>query len=257
MAVSKAKKASLPELPAQGDIVAPHSVGRLPADGLEERELTNSMKFILGQLGRFWWWVQQGGNSNIILVAITAWYSWLTFRILRWSTAQAREQLRPNLVLTITRSPENLTEGHFVIENVGERDVKILDAFVSCYVQGKRFSGLRPEDVQGAVLPPKRPLSGQFPISPRTDEWVICTFKVVSADVGDQVFRTFEYWSNVHKTIVSGHRSLRVVLRMWMTPIRMPYFRITQWARYSPMRKLLLVALALALLFLLYRVLRS
>jgi hypothetical protein len=76
-------------------------------------------------MDRFWWWVQQGGNSNIILVAITAWYSWLTFRILRWNTAHVREQLRPNLVLTVTRSPKDVTEGHFHIENVGERDAKI------------------------------------------------------------------------------------------------------------------------------------
>ena len=84
------------------------------------------MKFILDQLGRFWSWVQKGSNSNLILVAVTAWYSWLTFHILRWSAAQVREQLRPNLVLTITRSPENLTEGHFGIENVGSETLKSL-----------------------------------------------------------------------------------------------------------------------------------
>lgn len=215
------------------------------------------MKHIIDQLGRFWSWVQQGGNSNIILVTITAWYSWLTFRILRWSTAQVREQLRPNLVLTITRSPGNFTEGNFAIENVGERNVSILYALVSCYVEGKRFSKLRPDNVQGAVLPPKLKLSGPFLISPHTDEWVICTFRVVSSDVGNQVFMTYTYWSNERKTIVSARRPLRVVLRMWMTPIRVPYFKITRWARYSLMRKLLLAVLALAVLFVLYDRLRS
>src|SRR2546428_10196165 len=173
------------------------------------------MKYILDELRRFWSWVQQGGNSNIILIAVTAWYSWLTFRILRWNTAQVRELLRPNLVLAITRAAENPTEGKFAIENMGERSVKILDALVTCYVDGKRFSKLRPDDVQGAVLPPKNlPLTGPFPISPRKDEWVICIFRVVSSDVGDQVFMTYEYWSNVHKMTVSAHRPLRVVLRM-------------------------------------------
>jgi hypothetical protein len=184
-------------------------------------------------------------------------YVWLTFRILRWSTAQVREQLRPNLVLTITRSAENLTEGHFAIENVGERSVKILDALVTCYVEGKRFSRLRPDNVLGAVLPPKLKLSGAFPVPPRTDEWVICTFRVASSDVGDQVFMTYEYRSNVHKVLLTAHRPLRVVLRMWMTPIRIPYFEITGWARHSLMRKLLLAVLALAMLFVLYHVVRS
>lgn len=160
-------------------------------------------------------------------------------------------------MLTITRSAENLTEGHFAIENVGERSVKILDALVTCYVEGKRFSRLRPDNVLGAVLPPKLKLSGAFPVPPRTDEWVICTFRVASSDVGDQVFMTYEYRSNVHKVLLTAHRPLRVVLRMWMTPIRIPYFEITGWARHSLMRKLLLAVLALAMLFVLYHVVRS
>jgi hypothetical protein len=44
---------------------------------------------------------------------------------------------------------------------------------------------------------------------------------------------------------------------MWMTPIRIPYFEITGWARHSLMRKLLLAVLALAMLFVLYHVVRS
>ncbi len=214
------------------------------------------MKHMADQLGRLWWWVQQGGNSNIVLVAIAAWYSWLTFRILRWSSVQVREQLRPNLMLTITRSAEKPTEGHFGIENVGERNVTVLDALVTCYVDGKRFSEFRPDIAQGAVLPPKLKLSGPFPISPRRDEWVMCTFRVASSDVGDQVFMTYEYWSNVQKMIVSTRRPLRVVLRMWTAPIRMPYFKITRWARHSLMRKLLLAVVAFAGLFVLYDVLR-
>ena len=106
---------------------------------------------------------------------------------------QVREQLRPNLVVSVTRSSDCLTEGHFAIENVGERNVKVLDALLDCYVEGKRFSNLRPSDVQGVGLPPKQMLSGVFPISPREDEWVICTFRVVGSDVGDQVFMTYKY----------------------------------------------------------------
>lgn len=51
------------------------------------------MQYVLDQLGRFWWWVQQGSNSNIILVLITGVYVWLTFRMLRWSAAAIRIQM--------------------------------------------------------------------------------------------------------------------------------------------------------------------
>jgi hypothetical protein len=189
------------------------------------------------QLGRFWWWVQQGGNSNIILVAITAWYSWLTFRLLRWSTAQAREQLRPNLVVSTTRSQQVLTEGHCSIQNMGERTVKVLDALVTCYVDGKRFSRVHPDNVQGVMLPPSQTLTSVFPISPRMDNWVICTFRVVCSDVGGQVFMKYEYWSNAHKMLVSVRRPIGVVLRLWVASIQMPLFRIGIWMRLKRRRR--------------------
>jgi hypothetical protein len=59
----------------------------------------NTVKFILDQLGRFWFWVQQDGNSNIVLVVITGWYSWLTFRMLRWSAVTARTGEASRLML--------------------------------------------------------------------------------------------------------------------------------------------------------------
>lgn len=206
------------------------------------------MKYVVDQMGRFWHWVQQGGNSNIVLVAITAWYSWLTLRMLKWGTAQAREQLRPNLVLTISRSRTDPTEGHFAIENVGERHVNILDAVVTSFVEGARFSKVHPDDVQGAILPPKQKLSGSFPIPPRFDEWVICTFRVASSDIGCRVFRTYEYWSNIHKMLVSEHRPARVAVRMWTAPVRVWCFKAHRWAQHSLTRKLLLAAIALVVL---------
>lgn len=215
------------------------------------------MRFILDQAGRFWWWIQQGGNSNIVLVAVTAWYSWLTFRILQWSSAQTKEQLRPSFQPTVTRSAIDPSEGHYAIENVGERSSKILDALLTCYVDGDRYSRFRPDNVQGVMLPAGQTISGIFPMPIRTDEWVICTFRVVGSDHNEQVFGTYEYWSNVHKTLVSGRRPLRVVLRMWMTPIRMPYFKITRWSRHSRIRKVLLAATGLAGAFLVYKLLRS
>ena len=30
------------------------------------------------------------------------------------------------------------------------------------------------------------------------------------------MFRTYEYWSNVHKMLVSEHRPVRIAVRMWM-----------------------------------------
>jgi hypothetical protein len=190
------------------------------------------MNEIVNQVVQLWRWLQQAGNSTIVLVVITAWYTFLTFRIMRLNAVQVREQLRPNLALGLRRSPEDPKEGRFTIENVGERSVKVLDALVTCYVEGIRFSRCRPNDVQGAVLPPKGKVDGVFPISPRTDEWVICTLRVAGSDVGDQVFMTYEYWSNVHKMLVSAHRPIRVVLRMWLAPIRVPYLKIEVFVRH-------------------------
>jgi len=58
---------------------------------------------------------------------------------------------------------------------------------------------------------------------------------------------TYEYWSNVHKVLVSPRRPLRVALRMWMTPVRLLYFRIGMWERHNLARRLLLAVLAMIL----------
>jgi hypothetical protein len=190
------------------------------------------MNEVVHQSVQLWRWLQQGGDSTIVLVVITAWYTFLTFRIMRLSAVQVREQLRPNLVLDIKRSPEDPMAALFTIENIGERSVQVLDALVTCYVEGKTFSRCRPNDVQGAVLPPKRTVKGVFPISKRTDEWVICTLRVAGSDVGHQVFMTYEYWSNVHKMLVSARRPIRVALWMWLTPVRVPCLMIATFMRH-------------------------
>jgi len=68
---------------------------------------------------------------------------------------------------------------------------------------------------------------------------------------------TYEYHSHARAMTVSTRRPLRVALRMWMTPIRVLYIKIDRWTRYSLMRKLLLAILALAVLLVLYDLLRS
>jgi hypothetical protein len=40
-------------------------------------------------LSRFWYWVQQGGNSNIVLAGVTLVYVIFTWRIMRATSRQA------------------------------------------------------------------------------------------------------------------------------------------------------------------------
>jgi hypothetical protein len=150
-------------------------------------------------------------------------------------------------------SPVELVEGRYTIENLGTQNAKVLDALVTCYVDGERFARSRLDDVQGVLIRPQQQISGTFQIAPRLDEFVICTFRVVASDDGERVFRTYVYWSNVHKILVSARRPVRVVMRAWMAPIRLPYFKIVRWTRYSLMRKLIVLAFVLAAVVGLYR----
>jgi hypothetical protein len=96
------------------------------------------MCFLWLQLGRFWHWVQEGGNSNIILVGITLIYVWLTGRIMKATTRQASGSLQP--VLSLCRFAKSGDESFhtILIENKSDRPVVFLDVVISCHPMGHK-----------------------------------------------------------------------------------------------------------------------
>ncbi len=87
------------------------------------------MTLILSALRDAWNWIQQGGNSNIVLVAITAIYSFLTHRIMKATSLQAKAALQPSL--EICRLKKNDDDARYVyVKNRSHNPVIILDVTI-------------------------------------------------------------------------------------------------------------------------------
>jgi hypothetical protein len=77
------------------------------------------MSWIASQLGSFWYWVQQGGNSNIVLIGVTGVYVFFTHRIMHATVRQARAALHPALTIANFLFPNENSSHTLVIENRG------------------------------------------------------------------------------------------------------------------------------------------
>ena len=97
------------------------------------------MSFLGSQLWRFWYWVQQGGNSNIILVGVTLWYVVVTRRIMKATARQAAAMLEPALTICGLLKRDEPAAKCFLVENVGAQPIVILDIQEDCYLQGHKF----------------------------------------------------------------------------------------------------------------------
>jgi hypothetical protein len=80
--------------------------------------------------------LQLGANANLVLVAITGVYVFLTYRILKWSTLQAREALQPKLDISTSNVAGVPTSKTYRIQNVGQYSVIVLDVRLSVSQRG-------------------------------------------------------------------------------------------------------------------------
>lgn len=107
-------------------------------------------------LSRFVYWLQQGGNVNLVLLAVTTVYVGLTWRILKATARQAAAVLLPVLSVRGFHKPQEPNGKFLIIENQGNQPVVFLDVSVSVF-RGGRCCLFRPEVIWAdAVLPTKQ-----------------------------------------------------------------------------------------------------
>jgi hypothetical protein len=87
----------------------------------------------------FDWLTKQGASrATVILVFITAWYAFLTYRMSTAMARQTRALVQPALHVQVRMSSEECyPEGSFVIQNVGTQTVLLLDISLSCSMNKK------------------------------------------------------------------------------------------------------------------------
>ena len=94
----------------------------------------------LKMLERVWLWIQQGGNSSIVLIGVTTVYVFLTWRIMRATARQAATMLQPVLSFEqFTEIEQGIANHNNVrIENQGNQPVVFLNVERSCYPHGHK-----------------------------------------------------------------------------------------------------------------------
>src|SRR2546425_991587 len=95
--------------------------------------------------GRFTWWLAQGQNAvavqvvaAFVLVGVTAWYTYLTHRVMKATGKQASAALQPLLSLKRLARSAGETFHTILIQNSSDRPVVFLDVVISCYPSGHR-----------------------------------------------------------------------------------------------------------------------
>jgi hypothetical protein len=190
---------------------------------------------IFHQLGRFFWWIQQGGNSNLVLVGITALYAFLTYLLLRWNTIQARSQFQPQLRLSMFFTDVDQKRGTFRIGNTGNYTVVVLDVELSCRMNGKVVVRNRAELLQDALISSDDHIGMSFDFCSELEsapkEMFTYVLVVVGADVARRMPMTYQYLPLFNLTTAKMGQPLYVTVRRWASPLSIAYHRIVHWFR--------------------------
>lgn len=184
------------------------------------------------QLGRFVYWINLAGNANLVLVAVTSVYVFLTYRILKWSTLAAREALQPKLEIHFGQAVGPITVKEFRITNVGEYSVVLLDIRVTCFENGRyAHHDMLPMD---RLLVPKDESGGQIDfasdLSPHAVAMGTGFSYWVDVVVSDSRKRfVFTYRRGFYGTSLKRGAGVRVRFIRACRPLKTRYYRLKSW----------------------------
>lgn len=183
------------------------------------------MHFLWLQLSRFWYWVQQGGNSNIVLIGVTAWYVLLTRRIMKATARQAAAMLQPVLTINGFIKSDEPNAKYIYVENAGSQPVVLIDLQISCYPHGRKpmtKSGVIFADyVLSATKQIELPYGFAKELNAIHVSEDMCGYQIsiVVADLSRQVVAHYQYYPVMgHLTCTLGMPSStqwRVLVRQW------------------------------------------
>jgi hypothetical protein len=180
---------------------------------------------------RFWHWVQQDGNANIILIAVTAWYVILTRRIVKATARQAVSMMQPELSICGFQDRDK-PDGKFVlVENTGDHPVVILDLEKTCFVHGRKSLTHSDSCWMDAVIPPKKDRVFDYAFDQelqkrRIPEFLCAySFDIVVGDLSRQVVSTYEYYPGTGQFICKLGMPWKVKFRHFRWQCKWRYHR--------------------------------
>jgi hypothetical protein len=194
------------------------------------------MYFIWEQLGHVASWLQQGGNSNIILIGITAWYAILTHWIMKATHKQATAVLQPQLSIHPMVRQGEQTFHTLIVKNSGDRPIVFLDVRNSCHPD-KRDSIVHNLHWDDQILPPgedyKLKINFQKELEVIGVHESSCGFRttIVVCDLSRQVAIEYEYLWVLGRFSCKSGMPWRVRFKYWIRPWGWRYHRVYHWVR--------------------------
>ena len=195
------------------------------------------MHFLHEQWLWVWDWLRKDGGTRatVLLVFITGWYAWLTYRMAKAMNRQTRAQIQPILEINIRVGKEEFyPKGSFTVKNLGTQPALVRHMRMTC-----RLDGVEEYDeylmYERHLMTPDDFLSFSFDFTEKFTKrgirwWTpgICSFNlwVVASDLSEDVTLTYvgnQYWKTLS---VSKGMPWWVRRKFIVTFFRQRYYRV-------------------------------
>ena len=190
---------------------------------------------MVDELGRFWYWVQQGGNSNLVLIAVTICYVLLTHRIMKASVQQARALLQPALSVNVLLKGNQGSKSFITIKNIGNQSVVFLAVIVKCLPR-MAVAIMHQKGWDDLVLPAGETTELEYDFRQELEQLGTssdyCGYQVrlVVSDLSRQVVGEYEFLPVLGRLSYRTGFPLRVRLPYLVRKWKWAYYRFMQWA---------------------------
>jgi hypothetical protein len=194
--------------------------------------------------GRFTYWLAQGQNAAavqsiaaVLVLLVTAWYTFLTHWIMKATARQASAALQPELSLHRFVRAEGENFHTILIENSSGRPVVFLDVVISCHRHGHKaiIHKLRGYDDQILAVSENTKLKLDFSreLTAMHVHEDSCGYQavLVVSDLSRQVAIEYDYTWVVGRFAGKAGMPWRVRWRYRMRPWGWRYNRVKYWFR--------------------------
>jgi hypothetical protein len=198
------------------------------------------MRSIVEYVYRLWSWLlaDNGVRALVILVVITGWYAFLTWRMAKAIARQTRAMIQPVVQLSFRFEERDLYPvGHIEVKNVGTQPLLVLDIELSCYLNNLTFRERLTERFElwdEHIIPPGDSLRPMFNFKRRfeSEKWPWDTdvlsygLDVVTSDLSKQLVLRYVSIPFLGVAYVHNGMPLSVRWRYFVKPFARSYRRL-------------------------------
>jgi hypothetical protein len=198
------------------------------------------MHYIIDHWYKLWAWLlaNNGSRVGVILVFITAWYTYLTWRMAGAVSRQTRAMVQPVALLSFHWKVMCYPVGYIEIKNLGTQPLLVLDIKLTCHRSdglGRHWHFLEHYTLWDQhIIPPGESLCPQFDFATKFDkehlQWdtdqLSYGLDVATSDLSKQVLLTYSNVPVLGIARVRKGMAMSVRWRYFVEPFQQRYRRL-------------------------------